>query len=97
MSSYLIVSAALFSIGLYGVLARRNILVMLMSVELMLNAANVAALAFARFNANMHGHLFFLMIMAVAAAEVGVGLSIVIALFRKKKSVDIADMTALKG
>lgn len=97
MSSYLILSAALFSIGLFGVIARRNILVMLMSVELMLNAANVAVLAFARYNANMTGHVFFLMVMAVAAAEVGVGLSIVIALFRKKKSVDIADYTSLKG
>lgn len=97
MSSYLILSGALFTIGLFGVLSRRNILVILMSVELMLNAANVAVLAFARYNANMTGQVFFLMIMAVAAAEVGVGLSIVIALFRKKKSVDIADFTSLKG
>lgn len=97
MSSYLILSAALFAIGLFGVLSRRNILVILMSVELMLNAANVAVLAFARYNNNMTGQVFFLMIMAVAAAEVGVGLSIVIALFRKKKSVDIADFTSLRG
>jgi NADH-quinone oxidoreductase subunit K len=97
LGHYLLLSAALFSIGLFGVLARRNILIVLMSIELMLNAANVAVLAFSRHGAGMDGHILFLMVMAVAAAEVGVGLSILIAVFRSRKSVDLADLTSLKG
>jgi NADH-quinone oxidoreductase subunit K len=97
MNAYLTLSAALFAIGLYGVIARRNILIILMSVELMLNAVNVSLLAFARWQPSMDGQIFFLMVMAVAAAEVGVGLSILIAVFRNRRTVDVADLTSLKG
>lgn len=97
IAKYLVLSAALFSIGAYGVLARRNLLIILMSVELMLNGVNVAILAFARVHANAHGHVFVLMVMAVAAAEVAVGLAILISVFRSRKTVDTGDLKSLKG
>jgi NADH-quinone oxidoreductase subunit K len=93
----LVLSAALFSIGAYGVLARRNLLVILMSVEVMLNGVNVALLAFARLHANSAGHVFVLMVMGVAAAEVSVGLAILIAVFRNRKTVDTGDLKSLQG
>jgi NADH-quinone oxidoreductase subunit K len=94
---YLILGAALFAIGLYGMIARRNLLIVLMSLELMLNAVNLTFVAYARQLGNLDGHVFFLMVMAVAAAEIAVGLSIVIAIFRLKRSVDTAEMSELKG
>jgi len=97
ISHYLIVSAALFAIGAFGVLARRNLLIILMSVEIMLNGVNVALLAFARVHANTHGHVFVLMVMGVAAAEVSVGLAILIAVFRNRKTVDTGDLKSLQG
>ena len=97
ISHYLIVSAALFAIGAYGVLARRNLLIILMSVEIMLNGVNVALLAFARVHGNTHGHVFVLMVMGVAAAEVSVGLAILIAVFRNRKTVDTGDLKSLNG
>lgn len=97
ISHYLIVSAALFAIGAYGVLARRNLLIILMSVEIMLNGVNVALLAFARVHGNAHGHVFVLMVMGVAAAEVSVGLAILIAVFRNRKTVDTGDLKSLNG
>lgn len=93
----LIVSAALFSLGAYGVLARRNLLIVLMSVEVMLNGVNVALLAFSRLHGNAHGHIFVLMVMGVAAAEVSVGLAILIAVFRNRKTVDTGDLKSLQG
>lgn len=99
-----LISAALFSIGVYGVLARRNLLIVLMSVELMLNAGNLMLAGVARMNAGVlgdsqAGQVMILMSMAVAACEVAVGLSIVIALFRHARSVDVASpkATQLKG
>jgi NADH-quinone oxidoreductase subunit K len=97
IAHYLIVSAALFAIGAFGVIARRNLLIILMSVEVMLNGVNVALLAFARFHANSHGHVFVLMVMGVAAAEVSVGLAILIAVFRNRKTVDTGDLKSLQG
>ena len=93
----LILSAALFAVGAYGVLARRNLLVILMSVEVMLNGVNVALLAFARLHGNTAGHVFVLMVMGVAAAEVSVGLAILIAVFRNRKTVDTGDLKSLQG
>jgi NADH-quinone oxidoreductase subunit K len=93
----LVLSAAMFAIGAYGVLARRNLLIILMSAELMLNGVNIALLAFARAYGEMHGHVFVLMVMGVAAAEVSVGLAILISVFRNRKTVDTGDLTSLRG
>jgi len=91
----------MFAVGSYGVLARRNILIMLMSVELMLNGVNIALLAFARMHAGTvgaeYGQVFFLMVMAVAAAEVAVGLAILISLFRTRRTIDAGELNTLKG
>lgn len=97
MTRYLVLSAILFSIGSFGVLARRNLLIVLMSLELMFNAVNIALVAFARLHQDLAGHVFVLMVMAVAAAEVAVGLAIVIAVFRHRRSLDTADYQALQG
>src|SRR5688572_28504774 len=96
MTKYLILSAALFAIGAYGVLSRRNLLLVLMSVELMLNGVNIALVAFARFQQNLEGHVFVMMVMGVATAEVGVGLALLIALFRNRRVVDAGSLTSLK-
>jgi NADH-quinone oxidoreductase subunit K len=97
IAHYLVVSAALFAIGAYGVIARRNLLIILMSVEVMLNGVNVALLAFSRMYASAAGHVFVLMVMGVAAAEVSVGLAILIAVFRNRKTVDTGDLKSLQG
>ena len=100
IAHYLLLSAALFAIGAFGVLARRNLLIILMSVEVMLNGVNVAILAFARLHGNAqgaHGHVFVLMVMGVAAAEVSVGLAILISVFRNRKTVDTGDLKSLQG
>jgi NADH-quinone oxidoreductase subunit K len=96
-TQYLVLGAALFAIGIYGVIARRNLLIILMSIELMLNAVNLSLAALSLHHGNLDGHVFFLMVMAVAAAEVAVGLAIVIALFRTKRTVDTAEVDELKG
>jgi len=97
ISHYLMVSAALFAIGAFGVLARRNLLIILMSVEIMLNGVNIALLAFARLHGDTQGQVFVLMVMGVAAAEVSVGLAILIAVFRNRKTVDTGDLKSLQG
>jgi NADH-quinone oxidoreductase subunit K len=89
-------SAILFAIGTVGALSRRNLVVILMSIELMLNAANLAFVGFARAWASVDGHVFVLMVIVVAAAEVAVGLGIVIALFRNRESVNVEDVSLLK-
>jgi NADH-quinone oxidoreductase subunit K len=96
LEHYLIVSALLFSLGLLGVLARRNILVMYMSLELMLNAANLALVAFSRFNNNLNGQVMVFFIITVAAAEVSVGLALIVALYRKRQTAHVEDLTAMK-
>lgn len=93
----LFTSAALFMIGAMGVLSRRNALIVLMSVELMLNAVNLAFVGFARHLGQVDGHVFAVFVMAVAAAEAAVGLALVILLFRHKASVDLENFTLLKG
>jgi NADH-quinone oxidoreductase subunit K len=89
-------SAVLFAIGTVGALTRRNLIAILMSIELMLNGANLALVAFARQWGNVDGHVFVLMVIVVAAAEVAVGLGIVIALFRNRDSVNVEDVSLLR-
>ncbi len=93
---YLIISAILFVTGMLGVLIRRNALIIFMSVELMLNAANLTFVAFARLLGQVDGQIFVFFGMSVAAAEVAVGLAIVIALFRNKETTDMGDLNILK-
>ncbi|MFM7817398.1 MAG: NADH-quinone oxidoreductase subunit NuoK [Verrucomicrobiota bacterium] len=93
---YLVVSALLFSLGLFGVLARRNLIVIYMSLELMLNAANLALVAFSRFNENLNGQVMVFFIITVAAAEVAVGLALIVALYRKRRTADVDDLTSLR-
>jgi len=94
---YLVLSAILFTLGVIGVLIRRNALVMFMSVELMLNAVNLTLVTYSHFLENVDGQIFVLLVMAVAAAEVAVGLAIVVALYRHKETTDVDEMDLLKG
>ena len=97
LSYYLAISAVLFTMGALGVLIRRNPLIVFMSVELMLNSANLAFVAFARsFNA-LTGQIFVFFVMTVAAAEVAVGLALIVIIFRNKHSIDVDLMSNLKG
>jgi NADH-quinone oxidoreductase subunit K len=89
-------SAILFAIGTVGAITRRNLIVVLMSIELMLNAVNVALVAFSRLWGSLDGQIFVLMVIVVAAAEVAVGLGIVISLFRNRESMNIEDVSLLK-
>lgn len=95
-SFYLILSAVLFTVGVVGVLTRRNAIVVLMCIELMLNAVNLTFVAFARYLVSMSGQVFVLITVAVAATEVAVGLGLIIALYRQKKTADIDDINILK-
>lgn len=94
---YLGLSAVLFIIGALGVLIRRNSIVVFMSVELMLNAANLVFVAFARFYRLMSGQIIVFFIITVAAAEVAVGLALIVAIFRTKHSIDVDQINTLKG
>jgi len=96
LEHYLVVSAVLFALGLLGVITRRNILVIYMSLELMLNAANLALVAFSRFNNNLDGQVMVFFIITVAAAEVSVGLALIVALFRRRQTTHVEDLTTLK-
>ena len=89
-------SAALFVIGLYGVLARRSAVLIFMSIELMLNAVNVALAAFARHHGGLDGQIFVFFVMAVAAAEAAVGLAILIAIFRLKQTTDVTEINLMR-
>ncbi len=97
LEHYLILSAVLFSIGVVGVLTRRNAIVIYMCIELMLNSVNLTFIAFSRHLGDMGGHLFTVMVMTVAAAEAAVGMGIIIALFRNRSSVDVDEINLLKG
>ena len=97
LSYYLAISAILFTMGVLGVLIRRNALIIFMSIEMMLNAANLAFVAFARDFGVFSGQLFVFFVMTVAAAEVAVGLSLIVAIFRTKHSIDVDQMSNLKG
>jgi NADH-quinone oxidoreductase subunit K len=96
LEHYLVVSGVLFALGLLGVITRRNILVIYMSLELMLNAANLALVAFSRFNNNLDGQVMVFFIITVAAAEVAVGLGLIVALFRRRQTTHVEDLTTLK-
>jgi NADH:ubiquinone oxidoreductase subunit K len=95
-SYFLVLSALLFSIGIYGVLARQNAVLVLLSVELMLNAANINLVTFAALLQDAAGQVFALFVIAVAAAEVGIGLAIVILIFRNRQSVAVDEMSLMK-
>ena len=94
---YIALSAILFSIGVAGVLVRRNAIIIFMSVELMLNSANLAFVAFARQFAQLDGQIFVFFVIAVAAAEVAVGLALIVAIFRTKRSINVDEVSTLKG
>lgn len=96
LEHYLTVSALLFSLGLLGVIIRRNVLVMYMSLELMLNAANLAFVAMSRFNNNLNGQVMVFFIITVAAAEVAVGLALIVALYRKRQTAHVEDLASMK-
>ena len=95
LEHYLIVSALLFSLGMMGVILRRNLIVIYMGLELMLNAANLALVAFSRFNNSMDGQVMVFFVITVAAAEVAVGLALIVALYRKRQSTEVEDLTSL--
>ncbi|HEY3863287.1 MAG TPA: NADH-quinone oxidoreductase subunit NuoK [Verrucomicrobiae bacterium] len=96
LQHYLVVSVLLFSLGLLGVVVRRNVLVIYMSLELMLNAANLALAAFSRFNNNLDGQIIVFFIITVAASEVAVGLALIVALYRRRHTTHVEDLAALK-
>ncbi len=97
LSYYIGLSAILFTLGAMGVLVRRNPLVIFMSIELMLNSANLAMVAFTRVYSVLEGQIFVFFVMTVAAAEVAVGLALIVAIFRTKRSINIDEMNQLKG
>ena len=96
LNHYLLVSGALFAIGLLGVIVRRNLLIIYMSLELMLNAANVALVAMSRFNGNLDGQVMVFFIITVASVEVSVGLALIVALYRKRQTADVEDLATMK-
>jgi NADH-quinone oxidoreductase subunit K len=94
--NYLVLSAILFSIGTFGVLTRKNAIVIFMCIELMLNAVNLSFIALSHFLGNMDGQVFVFFVMTVAAAEAAVGLALMIAFFRNRESIDVEDFNLLK-
>ncbi len=97
VSYYFALSAILFILGALGVLIRRNAIIIFMSIELMLNSANLLFVAFARTFEQLDGQIFVFFVIAVAAAEVAVGLALIVAIFRTKHSIDIDELSSLKG
>jgi NADH-quinone oxidoreductase subunit K len=95
LEHYLVVSALLFCLGLAGVVMRRNLLIIYMSLELMLNAANLALVAFSRFQNRLDGQVMVFFIITVAAAEVSVGLALIVALYRKRQTAHVEDLTSM--
>jgi NADH-quinone oxidoreductase subunit K len=96
LEHYLTVSAILFSVGMFGVIVRRNLLIIYMSLELMLNAAILALVAFSRFNNDLNGQVMVFFIITVAAAEVAVGLALIVALYRRRRTAHVEEITTLK-
>ncbi|MER3457802.1 MAG: NADH-quinone oxidoreductase subunit NuoK [Chloroflexota bacterium] len=94
---YIALSGLLFTLGVLGVLIRRNAIIIFMAVELMLNAANLAFIAFAREQGAVDGQLFVFFVISVAAAEVAVGLALIVAIFRTKRSIDVDDIHMMRG
>jgi NADH:ubiquinone oxidoreductase subunit K len=97
LNEFLILGAFLFCTGVYGALARRNAVLVLMSIELILNAVNINLVAFGAFRANLAGQVFALFVIAIAAAEVGVGLAIVLLIYRNRRSVNLTGVDLMKG
>ncbi len=97
VAAYLILSVVLFAIGAFGVLIRRSPLIILLALEIMLNAGNLAFIAFARQNGGQDGHIFALTVMVVAAAEAVVGLGLIVAISRKHADLDVDRLTTLRG
>jgi NADH-quinone oxidoreductase subunit K len=96
LDQYLTVSFILFALGMLGVIMRRNLLVIYMSLEMMLNAANLALVAFSRFNNKLDGQVLVFFIITVAAAEVAVGLALIVALYRRRQSAHVEDLNSMK-
>ncbi len=97
LNQFLLLGAALFCIGVYGVIARKNAVMVLMSIELILNSVNLNLLAFAMRNGTADGHTFALYVIAVAAAEVGVGLALVLLIYRNRRNIALEDLSEMKG
>jgi len=97
LNEFLLLAAVLFSIGVYGVLARRNGVAVLMSIELILNAVNINLIAFAAMNNSISGQVFALFVIAIAAAEVGVGLAIILAIYRIRRTIDLEEVDLMRG
>ena len=97
VKNFLILAAVLFSIGVFGVIARRNAVMVLMSIELILNSVNLNLIAFAMMNNSPEGHVFALYVIAVAAAEVGVGLAMVLMIYRNRRSIALDELSVMKG
>ncbi len=97
LNQFLFLGAFLFCAGVYGVLARQNAVLVLMSIELILNAVNINLVAFGAFRHNVAGQVFALFVIAVAAAEVGVGLAIVLIIYRNRRSIDLTGVDLMKG
>ena len=97
INEFLLLAAALFAIGVYGVLARRNGVMVLMSIELILNAVNINLVAFGAYRGTTAGQIFALFVIAIAAAEVGVGLAIVLLIYRNRRSIDLTEVDLMKG
>ena len=95
--NFLLLSAVLFCIGVFGVIARRNAVMVLMSVELILNSVNLNLIAFALMNDTIDGHAFALFVIAIAAAEVGVGLAMVLMVYRNRRSIALDELSEMKG
>ena len=96
LQHYLVVSVLLFCLGLLGVIIRRNVLVIYMSLELMLNAANLSLVAFSRYNSNLDGQVLVFFVITVAASEVAVGLALIVALYRRRQTTHVEDLATLK-
>lgn len=97
VNQFLFLAAVLFCMGVYGVVARKNAVLMLMSIELILNSVNINLLTFALRSGSTDGHVFALYIIAVAAAEVGVGLGLVLLVYRNKKTISLDDLSEMRG
>ena len=97
VNQFLLLAAVLFCIGVYGVIARKNAVLVLMSIELILNAVNLNFIAFALRNGSADGHTFALYVIAIAAAEVGVGLGLVLLVYRSRKTISLDDLSEMKG
>ncbi|HBU75493.1 MAG TPA: NADH-quinone oxidoreductase subunit NuoK [Acidimicrobiaceae bacterium] len=95
--NFLILAAVLFSTGVFGVIARRNAVMVLMSIELILNSVNLNLIAFAMMNNSPEGHVFALYVIAVAAAEVGVGLAMVLMIYRNRRSIALDELSVMRG